>query len=284
VKKLIISLILGLVLVLGVSGAAMADDPDPTDDTVVNINWTGPVNLSASIIQGDDATISYAVVGSNSLGSLTMTDTNYCPYAGYHVDDGSSYFVTSVTDGFALYQVDRNDSYSPMYGPAGQCIYSYIAASGGTAEMAGGVTTNYAQQRWCTYDQPKTSSGKNFEANAASFLIQHFVGKVAGYWDNFSEFIATGSGVALIDSMSSETSGCWDLQRGDGCGCYTNSDMSFNGAGTLTWNSVGSNSITMPSDGGVPVPGDGTFGSCSWNTIINYVGSWSIPNTDMRVN
>ena len=56
-KRLIISLILGLVLILSVSGMALADDP-----TTVDVTWDGAGMVDGTVTAGDDAVAGFALL------------------------------------------------------------------------------------------------------------------------------------------------------------------------------------------------------------------------------
>ena len=273
-----IALILSVIMVLALSVPVFAADP-----TQVDVNWSGSGSVGGVVAAGDDSVVSWGASGAGVSGTFTSTDSNNNPY-GYGVDSVSSYMVSAVTDGSSFYQVERTDAKTSSYGPAGQMLFSFIGATGGSAEMAMGDSTNYAAMVSATYAKPKTSSGKNFEADASSFMLQQWVGNgnpgtPTGNWAGFT---STGSGTALIDCMSSEARFGTTI-LGDGAGCYTNADALLNGVGTFRVDAEGSNGITTPSDSGWFIPGDGSFGSTSFSVVANYAGSMSVADYSVRV-
>ncbi len=283
-KKITLGILIAVIMVLGTASAVFADGP-----TTVNINWNGGGEIETSVTTGGDSTHSFYTGGAGGImGSFTCTDNNDNPY-GYQVDSVSSYIQSWVSNAETEYIVTRDDSKTSMYGPAGQMSYSYIGASNGWAEMATGSSCNYAAQKDCTYSKPKTTNGKNFEANATEFSLYKWVGNGSidngaiiadGNWASFS---SVGTGIAQIDCMSCETGGKGTTKLGRGCGCYTNADAFFSGAGEFSVNAQGTNGITSPGMGWT-VPGNGTFSSCSWKVVATYSGDMTVDDYSIEVN
>lgn len=282
-KKLILSLVVALALVMAFGSSVLAADP-----TTTTITWSGGGVIGGVVTSGNDNTASFGVNAALANGSFTVTDNNDNPY-GYNVDTVSSYIQSAVTNGSTFYQVVRTDSYS-SYSHAGQVDYAYVGSSG-TAEMATGSNTNYAAMVNCTYAQPQTSGSWNFQANGSTYTIQQFIAANAtltgGVWtptDNYAVVTATGNGTAGIDCMTTETSGCWPTKLGAGGGCYTDADVTLTGSGTFAVNAGGCNSITVPSGGGMVITGNGTFGSASYSVIANFVGgTLVVPDYSVKV-
>jgi hypothetical protein len=268
-----IALLLAVVATLAFGSVALAADP-----TEVNMNWSGSGSVGTTVTAGNDAIIHFAASGSGISGNFTAKDFNDNPYF-YNVDTVSSYIQSAVADGSSWYRVNRTDSKVSMYGPPGQISYSFIGANGGTAEMATGGFTNYAELEDPTYGKPKTTSGKNFEANASSYLIYRYIQTSDG--DN-AWFQAQGSGTALIDCMSCNAWGSW-FDFGRGSGCYTNADAQFTGAGSFQVMGSAGNSVSFPGLG-LTATGDGTPGSASLQLIANWVSSFNIADYSMSGN
>lgn len=281
-KKLIgIALVLALAAML-VPSAVFAGDP-----TELNMSWSGAGNVSTTFTAGNDAIHSFATFGLNGIsGTFNAKDLNDNPYT-YNVDSTNSYLTSHVIDGWTLYQVDRTDS-KTSYCQPGQLSYSYIQAYGGWAEMAMGSQTNYAKMTNDTYTPggapPNTTSGKNFEANATSYILQQWIGAggtPSTPTSNCAGFTAQGNGTALIDTMCSEAGG--GVRFGWGCGCYTNADAVMTGSGTFSAGGTGSNSVTTPSSGGWTVNGNGTFGSASLGILATFLNGASVSDYSIAV-
>jgi hypothetical protein len=215
--------------------------------------------------------------GSYIYGSLTVTDQNNNPYT-YGVDTVNHYVQSLVENGYTNYTVIRNDS-GGSYGAAGQVSQSYIYASGGTAEMAIGGFTNYAELEDPTYGDPKTTSGKNFEANANLYEIHRYLCTGDG---DYAYFDAVGSGTALIDCMSSNAWSSW-FNFARGSGCYTNADAQFTGSGFFDVYGEAGNQVSFHGLG-VTSYGDGTAGSASLQFIANWTSSFSIADYSVSGN
>lgn len=283
-----IALVLAVVAVMAFGSVALADDPD----TVVTATWSGSGTFTENVIAGEDAIVSFIASGTNVNGNFTCVDDNN-PAPGWgggntHVDTITTNFSSQVSGGWSSYTVDRTASYAYGGRDDGQYLYSYIAASpDGSADMDMNSKTNY------TY-LSNTSSG--FNASANSYILQAWLGNDGdpmNLIDNWAGFNATGGGTADIDFWHS-SAGYYGVNRiefGWGMGSYTNCDATFNGAGTFQVQAVGSNQIRTPiantsgalAPGGWTVPGDGSFGSCTWNTIATFVGTLSVPNFSVDV-
>jgi len=111
--------------------------------------------------------------------------------------------------------------------------------------------------------------------------------------DNWAAFNATGGGTADIDFWHS-SAGFYGVNRiefGWGMGSYTNCDATFTGSGAFRVDAVGSTQIRTPiaaasgalAPGGWTIPGDGTYGSCSYSVIANFVGPFSVGNFSVDV-
>jgi hypothetical protein len=266
-KFLIIGVVIALVVTL-IPGAVLAADP-----TVVNVNWTGAGVVNTTFTAGNDAVHTLAVNAGTTTGAFNARDENDNPYT-YNVDTTSSNANLSLSGGSATYTVARTDSKTSMYGPAGQNTFSFIGVNpDGTAEMGMCTKSNYAFLQQANYGKPEGwVNGVQFKANSpTAFQIIHQVTNSEG---DTAWFDSQGTGTAEISCMSSDIySG--SLKFGKGAGCYTKAD--FNGTGTqsLEFFSQGHSSV---SQFGFTVPGDGTAGSATLNTLIGFSGTFSTPN------
>ncbi len=267
VKKILIAIVVTLMLVIGIAGSALAADP-----TTAVVTWNGGGVIGGMVTAGDDAVASFNVNAGVASGTFTVTDSNNNPY-GYNVDSVVSNIVASVSNGWTEYIMTHTDQYAPMYGPSGQHTYSFIGASpDGSAQMAMWTSTNYAAMGEANYGHSWTPSSDTFTASAESFQIIHQV------WDSDGETAYidnSGSGTSHIDVMSSDLSS-HSLTFGSGAGCYT--DASFDGSGNqnVTFYSGGNN--------GVSQFGITTTGTTALQTILNFIGTASIPDFHAIVN
>ena len=289
-KKLVgIALIVAVALTLCLGTVAMAADP-----VDVNMNWSGSGSVGTTVTAGNDGVIQFATGGTGISGTFTARDWNDNPYA-YNVDTIQSYLDANVTEGSIWYQAGRTDSYAPMYGHSGQVVESFVGVSGGSGEMATGTWTNYARMANGTYGQPHTNGGKNFEVNASSYYIYSFIGangSLGSQTDNWAMFQSLGSGTAAINCMTTEASGCGTTGLGWGGGCYTNANAAFTGSGQFRVDATGTNQIVTPiadaagnpAPGAWTIPGNGTYASCSYSVIANFVGNFGVSNYSVKVN
>ncbi len=266
-KKLLISLVLALVLLFSMSSVASADSP-----TDVNVSWGGSGVVSGDITAGDDATAGFVTAGDAISGSYTATDSNNNPY-GYNVDSFSTYFIGSVANGFINTGANRNDSYSPMYGAAGQTSWS-IVDTDGTASMAYRSTTNYASMVDGSYGYQLPGGHNIAVAGATSYLIDRGIDNGGG---ESGWVFATGDGSAILDSMVSTANG-GSVQFGRGGGCYT--DANFNATGTGGYFEVegaGDNNITF---NGMGV----SSGGGALSLVANWLNNFSIGDYSLTAN
>ena len=257
-KKLTISLILGLALVLGVSGMALADDP-----TEVDVTWDGSGYIDTEVDTGD-AHAGFMTHGDVIIGTYTATDSNNNPY-NYGVDNFVALFDGHVENGGMFTGCERTDSKTSAYGPPGQESYSIVTVEDGWANMAYRTTTNYAQMRDCSYGY-QLPGGHNVVLSAAEYYIDRYIADSDG---ESGEFEAWGTGSATMDCMNGEASGNWDLRLGGGCGCYTDANFNATGAGHIE--------VTGSGDIGVTMMGNSTGGG-TLQFIADWVGSISMPD------
>jgi hypothetical protein len=263
-KKVLVILAL-VIMALAIPASAFADSP-----TSVAVNWNGTGAIDSTVTAGTSSVHGFNTTGSSVAGNFVVNNAGDNPYS-YGVASTNSYINGGVGNGVLTYTVNRTGSY-PMYGAAGQLAQSYVLANGGTAYLATGSTMNYAAMVNGTYAKPKTPGGYNFETNAAYFEAGSLIS--AGPSNDQAFFTAIGSGTAKINDMTNEA-GAGGVQLGRGAGCYTNANALFNGIGIFTVNAVGGNNIQT---GTINANGNGTVGSVSYTSILNYNGT--AVNTD----
>lgn len=259
---------LGLLICLLVPSAVFADSP-----TSIVVNWAGTGAVDSTVTAGTSSVHSFTTDGGSIGGNFIVNNAGDNPY-NYGVASTNSYIQGGVGNGILRYIVNRTGSYS-MYGVAGQVADSYVLANGGTAYMATGSTMNYAAMVNGTYNKPKTPGGYNFETNATYFEAGSLIS--AGSGNDQAFFTSIGSGTAKINDMSNEAN-AGGVKLGRGAGCYTNANALFNGLGTFTVNAFGGNNIQT---GTINANGNGTVGSVSFLSILNYNGTAG--NTDYSI-
>lgn len=261
-KILTVSLILASVLVFGSVFTVSAA-------TVLNYNWTGG-GFSTVTFDTGDAIMNFQTNGGLTSGSLYAKDFDNNPYS-YGVDNMLTNVNAQVNNGgWIAYQVDRTDSYSPMYGAAGQTSYSYVSSDDGVATMAFQTVTNYASLVSSNYgfqaNQQFTVSGTNID-------IIHSL--TTGNGVEGGSLVLDGTGTASVDYMTDGYTNYNQFEFGSGAGCYTNADVTASGAGLLTIGGSADNNM-WANDGSWSIAGSGgvTHGeSWSYNgllTVNNY--------------
>ena len=256
---------------------SMISIPVMGQTSVVDVGWSGAGNLNIAANVGNDFLSTFNTSGNLFGGSYKVTDMENNPY-GYGVKDFSAQVNATVSNGGMMEFVNtRTDSYSPMYGPAGQESYSYINTddSGAMAFRTGG---NFASLQSSNYG---FQSNNQFQASGNNFLIQHSLTESTGEQAYITN---TGSGSGNITLMSESTWGTGgSLQFGQGCGCYTNAKVAATGSGMLNVSAVAENQINVDM---LPftVYGDGTLGSAQYRLGVVYGAGLNIDNFSLNLN
>ena len=267
-KKKLIGIIMTLVVLAGLlfSGVAFADDP-----TTVDVTWDGGGAVVGSVVAGDDATASFGSAGSNHIGEFHATDYNFNHY-GYGVDSCTFSLDTTITGGgVAQLTVDRTDS-KASYCPAGQQSYTYVWTDDGNATLQNRVGTNYASMKDCNYGW--NANDHITVDNATNYALARWVDADSSLANtnslNFAGLVASGTGNADLDCMSSEAGN--GVRLGWGCGCFTNANFTATGGGTMQLTGVGNNSATT-------AMAPGMAGADSFNFIANWTNStFTVPD------
>ena len=240
------SIVLGMLVVIAFSGIAMAQ-------TTVDTNWNGAGTYHIHFVAGDDSDTTFNTGGNTISGEFHSVDSDNNPYH-YNVDSTSSRVKAHVDNGYIEYQFNRTDSYSPMYGDAGQVSYTLIDTTG-TGDFAWSTTSNFAQMRSCNYGW---QSSNQIQATGIHY-IDHYL---AINDHEGAEIIVDANGNTAITDMSEDHSGS-SYQFGKGCGCYTNAHVDITGSGSFDLTAVADHQITtdfgITTDGYLNVHSD--FGS-----------------------
>ena len=228
--KRVLGLLTGVVCALGVVAFSQA--------TTVDWNWNVyGGGFSGTFTAGDDAQIIFSTDGGHIWGEFHATDANNNPY-NYNVDNVNCQVKANVEGGGGVYfKMDRNDSWVPMYGPAGQYTYTDIHTDDGQAYFTTNIRSNYADMITQNYGWQANSQ---YTASGTNFYINHYICAASGL--DASIFVS-GNGSADVTLMSDEmrASG-WRF--GEGAGCYTNAHASGTGSGTFILGAKAPNNIT----------------------------------------
>lgn len=245
-------------------------------ETTVDAFWQGSGNFEVHFVAGDDFSSDFWTGGSSTLGEFHGVDYDDNPY-GYEVDTTEAWVKAEVTNGgYMEFLNQKTDSWSSMYGPAGQTSHSYIETDD-KGEMAFHTWANYASLKDCEYSWGRTASGHHFEASGSNFVISHTLTDGAG---DGSSVAIYGTGSAWMDLMNSETGWSGDkssFKFGKGCGCYKDADLGAEGVGTFEQHAWADNELNIDISG-ITIPGDGTDNSAQYHLIVNYAGSFSYPD------
>lgn len=283
-KKLIFAGVIAIIALIVLCVPVFAAAP-----TTVTVNWNGGGVVNGQVNTGDTTTV-FGVNANNAVGTFTATDFNDNPYS-YGVDSNSAYMGGSFSNGGSMtFQTTRNTSYSPMYGSAGQEVYTFVG-SNGSGSLSTDSGTNYAGMTNGMYGQTVVG-GADLTANGSNYLIQQYVlnsvGQPSG---NGAGLQAAGNGSAAVNDMTTGASGGSQANLGWGGGCYTNATAAFTGAGTFSVWGTASNSVSTPIadasgalvPGGWVANGNGSTGSATLNTIMNFVNGGSVGNFSVKV-
>jgi len=266
-RKLLLIPMLAVLLVISLGAPVLADDP-----TTVDINWDGGGWVGMDVNTGD-AHAGLETSGDHISGSYSAVDSNNDPY-GYGVDNFSAYLDASVENGLIATGCERTNS-AGMYGSDGQKSWSFVGVDNGSASMAYRTITNFAQMRDCSYGY-QLSGGHNIVVSGASYYeIARGIDDGRG---NSANLHADGDGSAVLDCMSAEASGCWSLQFGKGCGCYT--DANFSTTGTSGAFSVGGTAKNGANFAGMGL----TYGAGSYGFSAGWSGSFNVADYSVTVN
>lgn len=230
-KIFTIAIAIALLATLLIGSTVSADDP-----TEVNIEWDGAGLVETTVNAGDDAVTTFSTAGAYIKGSFNAVDSNNNPYS-YGVDSYTTYLNAEVTGGWMEMVTDRLTSKTSMYGPAGQQSGIFVGTTG-TASVAQRTTTNYAAMKDPTYTYQLTG-GHNVVVDGV-YELNRWILDGQG---NRGYVYSYGEGSAVLDSMSTESSGNGGIRLGWGCGCYTDASYTATGSGYFEATGVGNTKV-----------------------------------------
>lgn len=265
-KRIFLALVLAVVMLVSLAGAALAADP-----TTVDVTWDGAGIVDGTVTSGDDANAAFTSFGATgNVGVFNAVDNNDNPYT-YNVDSCVFSLDTNISGGgYAGLQVNRTDA-KTSYGLPGQLSYTYVEIANGSATLQNRSNTNYASMRDSNYGW--NANNHITVTGASSYYLERYMDSGN---TNFAGIQAGGAGDADLDCMSSEAS-AGQVRLGWGCGCYTNADFAASGSGTLTLTGVGNNSATTAA-----LPG--MTGANAFSIIASWLGSFNISDYSTTTN
>lgn len=223
--------------------------------------------INHTFVAGDDATVSLGTGGAHAWGSLLDTDAENNPYS-YGVDTVSTQVRANVTGGGGIsFRMDRQDSWTPMYGGAGQYTATALSTSDGNAALAVKSRTNYAGMVMANYSWQNSDQ---YTADGSTYQIDHQVWSASGS-EAFVHVLGSGSG-ALTLMTDTTNAGGWRF--GEGAGCYTNAKFVGTGSGTFQLGAEAPNNIAT--GWGWTVPGG------SLSATVNYSNGFDVDGINMN--
>jgi len=190
--------------------------------TVTKVRWDGSGTVNVNWKSDDDAKMTFYTGGNEIKGRIIMEDMNDNPY-GYGVDTSDVKVSARVKNGGEIeYWFKRTDSYKPMYGGAGQEVYTYII-SDNKAFFKWHSWSNYARYRSCNYrwqnDNQIVAKG-NHHIYHRFYVTKH----------NGASIVIDADGKTELTIMNEDHWGK-SFKFGKGCGCYTNAKVTIKGEG-----------------------------------------------------
>lgn len=233
--------------------------------TQVDTIWDGGGSLDINFISGNDANVGFGTSGNLISGEFHTTDYDNNPY-GYNVDTTDTTIKSHVGNGWMAYTFARTDSYSPMYGAAGQESYTYIGSSG-TGDFAWHSNSNYASLVNSNYGW---QSDNQMQATGDHY-IRHYLSVNP---DNGAEIIVAADGTTQISDMCDSAGTSFSF--GKGCGCYTNAEVDTEGSGSFNLFADADNKIIT--DTGI------TVNEGNLNTHSDFTGGFHFNNFALQGN
>jgi len=205
-----------------------------TAQTTFKSYWDGSGNFEIHFQSGDDAINDFSTSGANIKGEYHAIDKDDNPY-NYNVDTTDVKVKANVEyGGFIRYNFTRTDSYTRMYGNAGQNSYTYITTSD---------TANFRWHSWSNFAEYRSKNYGWQNSNQIQATGNHFI---YHYIDNGND---EGAEIAIdVDgntdlTIMNEEANSNGFSFGKGCGCYRNAHADITGAGDFTLNAYADHTI-----------------------------------------
>jgi len=237
-----------------------------------HVVWDGAGTVDIDVYSDDDRYSGLHTYGAYISGEFDLDDYENNPY-GYGVDTIVAYTKATVNDGFINFTNRRDDS-KLSYGAAGQISTSYVGSSG-NAYLQFRTTTNYASLTDAQYGFSMT----NFGASGSSYVIKHQLTDSDG---DGAQVLAYGSGVADIKLQGSTAAGSsFNMGHLPVCGdglAWDNNYAKYIGSGEGVFELHGWSHNGLSIHDFTTVPGDGSEDSATFDLIVGYSGSWTMPD------
>jgi len=261
------TIIAGLVAFAFIATAGMVN----AAPTTVDIDWNTAGVIDIVVDSDDDFDSDFHMFSAGQVtGKYLLNDAEDNPY-GYGVDTVTAQVEAQVIGGgYMTFENIRTDSLVSMYGTAGEHSYTEIQTDD-TAQLQFRTGGNYANLQSCNWGFHPSD---HFMATG-NFNVYHSLADDTG---EGAWLKSIGSGTTDIDLMSESTWGpTGSFTFGEGCGCFTNADITATGAGYFELGAVAENQITGTS---IPfaINGDGTLGSASYLLQVNYGTGFNFGN------
>jgi len=242
-------------ILIGLVVAILVTTIGASAKTTTDINWDGGGAIGVHFVSDDDATNDFRTFGTHISGEYHAVDHDDNPY-GYNVDTTDIKVKAHATDGYIEYRFTRDDSYTSMYGDAGQESYTFID-SFGDADFAWHSRSNFAQLRNCNYGW---QASNQIHATAIHYIYHSFF--INDHHEG-AEIEIGANGQTDLTIMNEDHSGS-GFKFGKGCGCYTNAHTDITGEGYFTMNVYADNRIDtafgIHTDGYLGIHADFTSG------------------------
>ena len=246
--KILTTAMLSFALLLSIGASLVAIEASATDATVTKVKWDGSGVVNVNWKSDDDAKMVFYTNGSIIKGKIIMEDKNDNPY-GYGVDTSDVKVRAKVKNGGEIgYWFKRTDSYKPMYGGAGQEVYTYIG-SDNKAFFKWHSWSNYAQYRSCNYGW---QNNNQITAKGNHYIYHRFyVNK-----NNGASIEIGVDGKTELTIMNEDHWGK-SFKFGKGCGCYTNAKVTIYGNGFF--NQTATAKHHLETDTGIEIDGNAYY-------------------------
>ncbi|MCD6542594.1 MAG: hypothetical protein J7K38_04660 [Thermoplasmata archaeon] len=243
--KILATAMFSFALLLSIGASLVAIEASAT---VTKVKWGGDGAVNVEWNSDDDAIMKFHTHGRALRGNIIMEDKNDNPY-GYSVDTSDVKVFAGIRNGGEIeYLFKRNDSYEPMYGDAGQEVYTYISTSN-RAALWWHSWSNYAQYRSCNYgwknDNQIIAHGNHYIYH--SFHVNN---------DNGALVEIGADGKTNLTIMNEDH---WkdSFKFGKGCGCYTNAKVTIDGSGYF--NQIATAKHHLETDTGIEIDGNAIY-------------------------
>ena len=212
--------------------------------TTSTATWNGGGTFTFDATTGGNGSTAHLITqGNNLLGTATFVNQETNPH-NYGVTNTSFNVDAAVSGngGMIASGLQRDASWAPMYGAAGQSITSSAGTSDGTAGLVMNASTNYASMQDVGWDQPRTAGGHTLDASGTAYQLSYNVN--TGAINNAGGVIIEGTGSAAITQNFTGASGT-GFNLANGGGIFTKADIAASGTGQFSFGGSATNTLTV---------------------------------------